>query len=41
MWRIEPLLDNVSVNTFPPELKRATIERLLLGNDGVNTTHQQ
>jgi hypothetical protein len=31
------LLGNDSVNTFPPEPTRTTIERLLLGNGSVNT----
>jgi hypothetical protein len=37
MWRIDPLLDNYSVNIFPREPTRATIGRLLLGNGSVNT----
>jgi hypothetical protein len=37
LWRIDPLLGNDLVNTFPREPTRATIERLLLGNGSVNT----
>jgi hypothetical protein len=35
------VLGNDSVNTFPPEPTRATIGRLLLQNDSVNTPRQQ
>jgi hypothetical protein len=37
LWRIDPLLDNDSVNTFPREQTRITVECLLLGNGSVNT----
>jgi hypothetical protein len=36
LWRIEPLLGNDSVNTFPREPTRATIGRLLLSKGSVN-----
>jgi hypothetical protein len=41
MWRIDPLLGNDSVNTFPREPTRATVGRLLLGNRSVNKPSQQ
>jgi hypothetical protein len=37
MWRVDPLLGNCLVNTFPREPTRVTIECLLLGNRSVNT----
>jgi hypothetical protein len=37
LWRIDPLLGNDSVNTFPREPTHTTIGRLLLGNGSVNT----
>jgi hypothetical protein len=36
LWRIDPLLGNDSVNTFPRKRTRAAIWRLLLGNGSVN-----
>jgi hypothetical protein len=36
-WRINPLLVNDSVNTFPREPTRATKGRLLLGSGSINT----
>jgi hypothetical protein len=36
LWRIDPLLGNASVNTFPREPTRA-IARLLIGNGSINT----
>jgi hypothetical protein len=41
LWRIDPLLGNDSVNTFPREPTRETIGRLLLGNGAVYTLDQQ
>jgi hypothetical protein len=41
MGRIDPLLGNDSVNTFPRKRTRATVGRLLLGNGPVNTPLQQ
>jgi hypothetical protein len=37
LWRLYPLLDNDSINTFPRKQTRATIGRPLLGNRSVNT----
>jgi hypothetical protein len=37
LWRIDPLLGNDSVNTFPWESTHETIGRVLLGNGSVNT----
>jgi hypothetical protein len=37
LWRIDPLLGNDSINTFPREPTRAKVGRLLLGNGSVNT----
>jgi hypothetical protein len=37
LWRIDPLLGNDSVSTFPRKHTRATIGRTLLGNRSVNT----
>jgi hypothetical protein len=36
LWRVYPLLGNVSVNTFPRKRTRATIRLPLLGNGSVN-----
>jgi hypothetical protein len=41
LWRIDPLLDNGSVNTFPRKRKRATIVRPLLGNGSVTIYYQK
>jgi hypothetical protein len=38
LWRIHPLLGNVSVNTSPRETTRATTGHLFLSNGSVNTT---
>jgi hypothetical protein len=38
LWRIDPLLGNDSVNTFPREPTSATTGRLLLDNGSVNTS---
>jgi hypothetical protein len=37
LWRIDPLLSNDLINTFPWEPTRATIGRLLLSKGSVNT----
>jgi hypothetical protein len=36
LWRIDPLLGNDSVNTFPRKRTSAKIRHLLLGNGSVN-----